>query len=999
MDLRATAIKTSALIWLVLSVTRLVEAQTNLHTIAADGAWTWFNDPRALFHNGRLYVGHVRNGDGLGVLTAYDPVSGAAPVVWNTSWIEGDDHNNAGLLPLGDGRLMAFYARHSVVPNFAYRTSLTTNPATAADWGNERLFNTSGTVTYANPYQLSGEAGRIYNFNRNLNWNPTFTYSDDLGTNWAPPRILIQTGTGGTRPYVKYASDYGSRIDFLYTDGHPQTVANSLYHAYYQNGALYKTDGTLLKTLTNAPLLHDLGERGSVIYQYSAADSSSPDDHIPTGRAWCWEIVHQTNGSPTCVFTVQRDNVTGTDWSDHRIYYYYARWTGVEWQKRFVAHAGRPLYREEEDYAGGICVDPEDPNIIYISSNAAEPFNLLDTTNVTLRANARYELFRGVTTDNGLTFNWTPVTTNSTVDNLRPYVPRNHQGAPALIWFRGVYSAYNSYNCSVVALLTNAVVQRPSVSIVHPSTSVVHLTNHQNQLKLSVAVTDDGQPGPLTVAWTTLSGPTNALFSDATATDTLVRFPRTGTYVLRATASDALSSTEARITAHVGSLNIDGPDISRVLWLKLDEVSGTIAADSSGHLHPATLSGGTTWMPNGGQRAGALAFNGLNATASVSDTSELDNTAAFTLSYWFRADVFPVSNAALVSKREGPTTANAYTTFLDGATRKILVDVNTADNRFFSSTVINTGVWYHVALVYNGSLVPAQRVKLWINGGLDVTANESSAIIPHYFSAFRLANMPAASPTWLNGVIDDVRFYRRALETTEIGALAISNQAPYVVTGTNLVATNGIPTLLNGTVRDDGRGGPLAISWGQVGGPAVLFGDNNSATTLVTFNQAGAYHLRLSATDSAVTVCEDLLIDVRRNPNIFGDWIALAFPGATNEALVSMTADPDADGHANLLEFGFALDPAQAEASPFTIQLAPNGSVHLTYRQRLDVTRLRYTLLASSDLQSWQRADSLFTLETVDRVPGEFHETITVKLTNGSPQHSFFRVEVEYLAP
>jgi hypothetical protein len=43
-------------------------------------------------------------------------------------------------------------------------------------------------------------------------------------------------------------------------------------------------------------------------------------------------------------------------------------------------------------------------------SNAAHPFELQDIDKVPLTAKERYEIFRGVTRDNGLTFSWTPVT-------------------------------------------------------------------------------------------------------------------------------------------------------------------------------------------------------------------------------------------------------------------------------------------------------------------------------------------------------------------------------------------------------------------------------------------------------------------------------------------------------------------------------------------------------------------------------------------------------------
>lgn len=435
-------------------------AQTNFATLTTDGAWTWYNDSRALFHNGKLYFGYVRAADSKTALSVFDLGTGQTSNLWNSGFTQLDDHNNPGLLAKQDGRLLAIYARHISDQYFSYRTAGITNPIAPSGWNAEiNIPNSGAGMTYANPFQLSGEGGKIYNFCRNQNFNPTIYTSTNGGTNWSSPQLFIQAGSGGTvRPYVKYSSDSTNRIDFLYTDGHPRDIANSLYHLYYSGGAFYKTDGTLVKNYASLPLLHDSGERGSVIYQYSDADTADANDHIPTGRAWCWETAYQSNGAPVCVFTVQRDNVTGpTSGTDDRIYYYYARWTGSAWQKRFIAQAGRPLYVAEDDYAGGICVDPVEPNVIYISSNAQNPFNLADTTNVALSASQRYELWRGVTADGGLNFTWSQITSNSTVDNLRPYIPRRNGGERCVLWFRGSYASYTSYACSIVGLFTTAV--------------------------------------------------------------------------------------------------------------------------------------------------------------------------------------------------------------------------------------------------------------------------------------------------------------------------------------------------------------------------------------------------------------------------------------------------------------------------------------------------------------------------------------------------------------
>ena len=197
--------------------------------------------------------------------------------------------------------------------------------------------------------------------------------------------------------------------------------------------------------------------------------TSDPNDHIPTGRAWCWEIGYQTNGSPVCVFTVQTRPGHRHQLVRSTAFITTTRAGRARPGKNASSPTpGRPLYEAEDDYAGGICLDPQNPNVIYLSSNAQNPFNLSDTTNVPLRPNERYELYRGVTSDGGLTFTWNAVTTNSTVDNLRPYIPRHQTGTPAVLWFRGAYATFTAYNCEIVGLFPNPVPNPPTVSIAKP---------------------------------------------------------------------------------------------------------------------------------------------------------------------------------------------------------------------------------------------------------------------------------------------------------------------------------------------------------------------------------------------------------------------------------------------------------------------------------------------------------------------------------------------------
>ena len=423
--------------------------------LAPDGAWTWFNDERSIWHLGKLYTGYVTE-SGKVSISRFDPATMATTQTGLSGFSQRDDHNNPSITVLPDNRLMVVYSQHNGISR--RRISTVTEPSSISDWGSEIDTGGGGSISYANTYRLSGESDRIYHFNRAINWNPTLIISDDDGASFGSPIHFIATGTGGTRPYPKYFSNGVDRIDLIYTDGHPRNNNNSIYHLYYEADNFRGTDGTLVEAVADLPIEHDQGKTGTKVYTYSGSawgPEDGPDDWIPTGRAWTWDICYGSDDNPVCAFQVQKDDVTGSGWNHDRIYYYYARWTGTEWQRRFIAHGGRGLYSNEDDYGGGMAIDPDNPNVIYISTNAANPFELSDIENVPLGANERYEIWQGTTSDGGLTFSWQPVTQGSASDNLRPIVPASHGYDRSVVWFRGNYTSYTSYNTEVVGIFQN----------------------------------------------------------------------------------------------------------------------------------------------------------------------------------------------------------------------------------------------------------------------------------------------------------------------------------------------------------------------------------------------------------------------------------------------------------------------------------------------------------------------------------------------------------------
>jgi len=654
----------------------LMQAQTNYAVLANDGAWTWFNDPRALLSNGLLYFSYNRFSDGRVVLSAFNPQTGGTSNLWTSSLTEQDDHDVAGLLRKQDGTMLAVYARHGDDQFFTYRLSNGTNPASASAWGGEQRASTGTNVatglSYSNPFQLAGEGGRIYNFARYLNYNPTVFNSTDGGATWSPPQTLIQTGANDSiRPYVKYCSDYWQRLDFLYTDGHPDSLPTSLYHLYYQGGAFYQTDGTFLKTYGALPILHDAGERGSVIYQYSTGAQSDPNQWIPGARAWCWEIAYQTNGAPFCVFQTKVDNVTGTNWYDSRICYYYARWTGTNWQKRLIAQAGRPLYDAQPDYGGGVCLDPQDPATVYVATDAANPFDLSTTTKVPL--GNHYEIWKGATTNGGLSFNWQAMTTNSTVDNLRPCIPRRFGGEPCVLWFRGTYTSYTSFSASIVGLFTTQPAPIPPTIAQNPSS----ITNAYVGENDAFAVQANGTP-PLAYQWFCNRNPISTVANPSAATGSLsltnVQLTDTGYYYV--TVSNGVgAATSAVVQLMVHGYPAPSTNLNRTI-LRLQFVAAVAYVTP-----PADFQSGWQIMS---LNSGPTLFNGATkvTVSPLGGATLMDRDRAVQGGY-----------PLVTNHPPAMTTANLYNSFIFDYTPNVGTGLDVLIQNLTPNTVYGVNLW------------------------------------------------------------------------------------------------------------------------------------------------------------------------------------------------------------------------------------------------------------------------------------------------------------------
>jgi autotransporter-associated beta strand protein len=410
-----------------------------------NGFWSWFQDERAIIdpRTGQLLIGSVASGDGAGGaardgnvdVVAYNLASGAISrsTLIDFSYLA-DDHFSPALLVRPDGRYLAVYCAHQNDNLIRWRVS--TNPGDASSWSPEQslsLTSNQGT-TYSNAYYLSG-TGRTYDFFRGNNYDPHLLGSADSGSTWSYTGHLLMDPANGSnlRPYLKYTSNGVDRVYFISTETHPRESNTGIWAGYITpaNGNVYRIDGTAVGTLgTNT------GTAVSVQALSPVFPANSVVDGTARTNAWTTDLALDNSGNPYTVFT---SRVAGNN-LDHR--FYYARWTGSSFAVHEIAKAGGYLYSAEGDYTGLAALSPSDPNTLYISTKI-DPRDGTTTT-------SKYEIYRGFTTDTGSTWTWVPITASSTLDNLRPIVPRWDATHTALLWFRGTYTTYQHANSAVV---------------------------------------------------------------------------------------------------------------------------------------------------------------------------------------------------------------------------------------------------------------------------------------------------------------------------------------------------------------------------------------------------------------------------------------------------------------------------------------------------------------------------------------------------------------------
>lgn len=414
------------------TVKKSVEAvpSDQYQSMTFNGVWSWFSDPRAVYYKGkhkRTYAGWIDNYGDVHI-GYYDHETGkiASKVIHDN--LEIDDHNNPTILFDDEGHLLVFYNTHLQKQGPLYfKRSI--NAEDISEWSSvkelflndtEKFRNTSVMHhTYTNPVRLSAEGGKLYVFWRGTNLKPSYAVSSDNGNTWSKGKLLFVPDETTTikSPYTKVYSDGNSKIHFTFTDGHPtKEKKNGLYYMYYENGAFYKANGSKIKDIEQLPIVQS---ELDVIYESD------------TVKSWNWDIAQDADGNPIVTYVKFPE--------ENKHVYTYATFTNNEWKSNNVIEVDGHFpetrlgtQEPEPHYSGGIVIDHENPNTIYVS----------------VKRNGVFEIEQWTTQNGGKSWDIIPITEKSTKNNVRPFAVRGAtKGNPLqVMWIQNTKYIYYAHD-------------------------------------------------------------------------------------------------------------------------------------------------------------------------------------------------------------------------------------------------------------------------------------------------------------------------------------------------------------------------------------------------------------------------------------------------------------------------------------------------------------------------------------------------------------------------
>lgn len=215
----------------------------------------------------------------------------------------------------------------------------------------------------------------------------------------------------------------------------------------------------------------------------------------------------------------------------------------------------------------------------------------------------------------------------------------------------------------------------------------------------------------------------------------------------------------------VGAEPVD-PDADPHLvgWWKLDDASGTTAADSSKPGHNGTLAGGLTFDDASapGRSGKALALDGKDGRVEIAGYKGVGGTRPRTVAAWIKTKT---TRGEIVVWGEDDFGKMWIFGFIRGR-----VGVTPSGGYLYMKDQINDDQWHHVAAVVEEAETPNLHddVKLYLDGA-PATIHDIGLL--DLWPVDTGSGIDVTIGRRYSGLIDEVRIYDRALSKVEVKAL------------------------------------------------------------------------------------------------------------------------------------------------------------------------------------------------------------------------------------
>ena len=273
--------------------------------------------------------------------------------------------------------------------------------------------------------------------------------------------------------------------------------------------------------------------------------------------------------------------------------------------------------------------------------------------------------------------------------------------------------------------------------------------------------------GQLTYLWEQLSGP-DVTLSDVNAPNPSFIAPANETISFKLTVTVYGESATDIIT--ITSKEV--PPLSTAglvhTWLFEEDSGDTVIDDIDPAFNGTLAATPATPTRTTGKVGNALSFDGSDDRVDIPPLNLIGN--AFTFSLWMNLDSQKFSDARLFSKATGASNNDHIFMLSTHPDRSLRFRLKTEGNDTLaligSKNSFELNTWHHIIAIYDGSVL---RILV---DGTEVASEAITGEVTQSNTPFALGNQPAGAGTRpLDGMLDQIRIYNRALTTEEINAL------------------------------------------------------------------------------------------------------------------------------------------------------------------------------------------------------------------------------------